>query len=614
MRDLLRCAVLGIIIISCAFVNQCAKKDIPINRPAQDQIVMSIGDYQLTVGDLLVAFQEEKSFDFILINKVNNNLAPAIIEFGTGVICEHFFAEQAREAGLDKKPEFEEAHKNAVKDELYQKVILNDVIKKIRLTDQEIKRYYDENLKSLFLKPNTNVLLIRGIWISYEKRSREEAQELAQQAYQRLQKGDPFEVVALKYSEAELHKRGKPNKVPPGMFDPEIAAQIEPLEDGEYTAPFEFTQKKRFYIMKKVRFIDAEYHPFESMRKNIIQSLASKRQNDEIFLLSQQLQKKHHLLVNSSWIENADDVQDDAVIISVPPIYELTLGEFKEYARQQNKWTPQDKKDYLSFLGNKAVYLAESYSRNWSEADVAKAIEYWDRNKLAKLWINHIMDAKYPITEQQIRDIYDKNKNHPNLYTPALYDLSQLLFSIPVTPSTSIYQTQILFAQAKAQADKAYEAIQNGMSFDEAALQFAQQDNITVIHKRFRDIPLIGFSPKIQDSIAPGDGPAMKVGDISEPERLHNLTKEEYGYEIFYLRNVTPSVPMNYEEARVEIGRRVANNLSLKIRQDLEKEFMSKQQLSLNQEGLQSVIDYLATLVDRPDWQADITRYEEPDS
>ena len=613
MRDIFRLAVLGMIIISCAFVSQCAKKDIPVIRPASDQIVMSIGDYKLTAGDMLVAFQEEKSFESILVNKINNNLAPLIIEFGTGAICEHFFAEQARQAGLDKKPEFEKAHNNFVKDELYQKVILNDVIKKIRLSDQELKQYYDENRNSIFLKPNTNVLLIRGIWISYEKRSREEVLELAQQAYASLEKGDPFEIVARKYSEAEIHKRGKPNKVPPGMFDPEIAAQIDPLEDGEYTEVFEFEPKKRFYIMKKIRFIDAEYHPFESVRLNIIKSLASKRQNDGIFLLSQQLQKKHNLLVNSSWIENPDEVQDNAVILAVPDIYELTLGEFKQYAGQQNKWTPKNQKDYLSFLGNKAVCLAEAYSRDWGETDVAKAVEYWDRNKLAKSWINHVMDQKYPITEQQIRNYYDKNKNHPTLHTPALYDLSHLLFSVPVTPGTSIYQTKILYAQAKAQADKAYKAIQNGMKFDEVATQFAEFDKIKAINKRFKYIPLNGFSHKMRDSIVPGKGAPMKIGDISEPERIQNLTKEEYGYEIFYLRNITASKPLSYEEARVVIGQHAANSLSLKVRRELKKEFLSKNPLSLNQQQLQSVIDYLVTLAERPDWQSDISRYEESD-
>ncbi|MGC9328552.1 MAG: peptidylprolyl isomerase, partial [Candidatus Hinthialibacter sp.] len=165
---------------------------------------------------------------------------------------------------------------------------------------------------------------------------------------------------------------------------------------------------------------------------------------------------------------------------------------------------------------------------------------------------------------------------------------------------------------AQTHAEAAWEDMKKGMSFEEAAAKYNQSEDVIVTTADLKDIALTDLGPQDRSFIAPKEGPAMKEGEISEPKEIFNLSKERYGYEIFYVRKITPSRAMSYEEAREIIGRRIAQTQYQTLRRQMKTDLLAQYQIELNAEGVQAVTGYLAVLAKRPDRQSDIARYEDP--
>lgn len=592
------------------FLVQCGSKQTSIQSPDPDLVLATAGDQTATARDYLVAFQEAQSFDFFPTE--TPAAIPKIIgEVTQTILFERDLAQKARVEKLDRKDDFKKYHENAVNDELYQKVIVEDVLKKIPITEEDLKRFYDENREGLYCDPETNQIVVQGIYIDYGAiRSREDAEKIAQQAAEKIKNGAAFEAVAQEVSDASPHQRGKENKINPGLFDPEIAQQLELIQDGEITGAFELKAKNRFYIFKRIRFIEPKYSPFQDVRASILNSLLKERIDTGTFQLTQELRKKHNLLSNPTWLDHPEQYGETAILLSVPGVYELTVGEFVKMAKQQQKWSVLDQKEYLDFMGNKTVCLAEAKSRGWTEKDVALAIDFWDYRKLAKDYVNFKMDKQVTLTEEKIREIYDSN---PQRYqTPARFDLSRLFVGIHPTPNMPSYQVQLLWAKAKALAAQIHSAMKAGMPFEQVSSKFSQNGDIYVTTADLRDITLADLSPNDREILIPKNAPPMRVGNISEPQQIMQLIKKRFGYEIFYLRSFEPSRPMTYEEAREAIGKYIASEAIKTVRDGLEKEYFTNHRVQLNQEGIEAVFNYLLELVRRPDLQTDIARYEQP--
>lgn len=606
--------------------SRCGTPESSIQGPKPDLVLATAGDQTVTARDFLTAFQETHSFDSLYsdiqaMKSISNETPSALAKiFDEGVkiiLFERDLAQKARAEKLDQKDEFKKYHENVVNDELYQRVVLRDVLEKIHVTEDDLKRFYEENRDGLYCKSDSNLIVVQGIYIEYgDKRPRDEAEKMARQAYDKITSGASFEAVAQEVSDASPHLRGKENSINLGQFDPEIAKRLESTKDGDITEAFDLAAKKRFYLFKRIKFIEPDYVPFEEVRSKILSLQVQERTSTGIFQLTQELRKKHSPIVNPAWLDNVEQNNPNAILLSIPSVYELTLSEFLQQARQQQKWTTLEQKEYLEFLGNKAICLAEAKSRGWSEKDVALAVDFWDNRKLAKDYVVYEMDKQVSLTEDKIREIY--NQNPQSYQTMAQFDLSRLFFGIHTAPNIPSYQSQLLWAKAKTLATQAWNAIKTGTPYDQAAQQFASANDIFVTTVDVKNITLADLSVRDRKVLVPDppkEGetapPPMKEGDISPPLQTINLTKERYGYEIFFLRRFEPSRPMTYEEAREEIGKKVALEASKKIRSDRETDFFANHQIQFNEAGKQAVSEYLLKLAPRPDLQPDIARYEQ---
>lgn len=578
----------------------CSRGGIDIPVPLGDQIAGQYGDRAVTAQDVLIAFQEKGNFDALIAPDPIQAASQTVMALMKDHAFNSYLADKAKEAGLEQKPAVQEYRENVIKDELYQKVLLEDVLKPLKVAEEDIRRYYDENRSTLFLVKSSNVFIARGIYVLKEKRTREQAQALIQEAYEKVKKGISFESVAIDYSDAPLNLRGKPSPLPIGSLAPETVDRLMQLKDGEYTDIIEMD--KGFYIYQRVEHRPPKSVPIEEVTDTIRLSLTKKQTEQAIFLLSDKLRQKHNLVLRTDLLAK-DNIQDPSTyVLDVPNVYRLTYGEFQKLTGPNQ--SPQEKQQYLQLLGQKAVYLAEAYSRGWTEEDVAPTVDFWMTYRLAEEYIRSQLGT---INEEEIRRIYEDNKENEMFFTPALYDLSHLFFQVPSSLSLSRYEQMALLQRAESLAKQALQEIRQGRPFDEVVVMYSQDSNAASNGGHLGHKALNSLDAYVQDAVSP-----LKEGQIGNPQRINSMKKDRYGYEIFYVRDIVPPQPLSYEEARILIGRTFAQNqFSEKVQQFLE-EFESQHPEQLNTEALQSIYNYLVTLSKHPDWQADIARYEEP--
>lgn len=595
----------GTAILMLLMASHCGPRDEWISRPDPETVVMSFGGQPVTAREFLIAFQEAHSFAEVLAGKALKDLPARMANLAKTIGFERYLAEQARQAGLHLQDRFQTFRNDIIRDELFQRILLDEVLRKIKIPEADIKRYYAENRDRLFVKRGTNVFVVQGIRIQTNPRGWEAARARAQEALEKIKAGAPFETVAQTYSDAPAEKRGKENEIPPGLADPEIERRLLALKDGEITDVFE--AGNQFFIFKRLRFVPPEYIPLEEVRSAILETRMQELLNNGVFLYARDLKAKHGLLLNTEWLKDPAGLDPQAVILSIPGVYQVTAGEFEQLASANGKRTAEAREEYLSFLTHKALFLAEALSRGWGEREVGPALAYWEQHQLAEEYILAEVDKRGALSEEQMRSFYEQNRNLPQFQTPALYDLYVMFFSVPVHPTTPHHDMLLLYQKAEAEANRAFAAMMEGLPFEEALTQFPQHSPSPVSGGPLGRVALADLGPSQADWVK-----GLEAGEISPPRRVYNLSKARFGYEIHYARDIEPPRPMSYEEAREVIGRQVAQKLTKEIREELLAAFQKTHPATEYPEGMRSVIQYLESLAEHPGRQADLFWYEEP--
>ena len=589
----------------------CHKPEFAAQRPAPDLVVFTYGNMTLTAKDLLIAFQESHAFPEVLAAPLGKEASDILHTIGEQLALEKSLAEKAREVRLQEQPAFLDYHRNVLRDELYQKLLIEEVWNKIHIGEPDLRRFYDENKSSLFLKKGTNVFVVRGLYILITaQRDREQARARAEEAYRKIKQGTPFEFVAIQYSDAPDTIRGKEMSISPGLANPEVEQRIRNLGKGEYTEPFYLKSETQridgYFIYQRVDFLVPEYSEFAQVRNIILVKMTSEQREKGIYFLSQTMQKKHKFQIVPTLLEPNGPSNPTALILTVPGVYELSLGEFEKMAAEQQKVTLSEKQEYLLFLTNKALFLAEAQNRSWTEKDVAPALAYWDQKRLAEEVIRSEL-AKQTVTENQIREFYEKNRQRPEFFTPKLYNLYHLFFRSDF--DLSMNQPEVLANMKRAEnlAKTAFLELALGRSFEDVIAQFAKQGSAAVRGEYLGKNPLGQFDVTLQPIVGP-----LEAGEISQPKEVFSHSRERYGYEVVYAQDVEPGRAMTYEEARNLIGTRIAKTLYDRLWNQWKQEFMQNHPLKISESAVGEIYQYLKTLALRPDLQGDISRYELP--
>ena len=152
--------------------------------------------------------------------------------------------------------------KEAVLNRLFKNKIIAAAIK---VDDEEIRRYYDDN-KKLFKEPEK----IRMSTIKIKEK------EKAERIIGELKKGADFDITASDISNTSVVSKGEDTGwLYVNMMPPDIKDGLNEMEVGEIYGPFNF--EKDFIIIKLTGKEEGKLRDFESVRDSIIESLSKKK-------------------------------------------------------------------------------------------------------------------------------------------------------------------------------------------------------------------------------------------------------------------------------------------------------------------------------------------------
>jgi len=190
------------------------------------------------------------------------------------------FAAALKQEGLDMAA----LRKNFERQLIINEVRKVEVMSKLGLTEEEARRYYDEN-KSDFTTPASITLreLVltvptdgKGVNVSRD----EETQRKAEGALARLKAGETFEKLVAELSDSPSKANGGlVGPIQPEELAPDIKKLVDPLKPGQTTTVYR--TPKGYGILKLETATKAETKPFEQARDDVANKVYEAKQRAE---------------------------------------------------------------------------------------------------------------------------------------------------------------------------------------------------------------------------------------------------------------------------------------------------------------------------------------------
>ena len=198
------------------------------------------------------------------------------------LISMRLYALDAEEKKLDQTPEFIENLEN-IKRTMLAQAAMKEVIKDVSISEDEAKKFYDENQK-LFTQPER-------VHASHILVSDDESLAKVQEE---LKAGKSFDVVAQEFSidPGSAPNGGDLGEFPRGVMVPEFEkAAFELKNPGDVSEPV----KSQFgwHLIKLSEYIPESVMPFEQVKAHIEQELREKKTQDLLQSRSKELEDKY---------------------------------------------------------------------------------------------------------------------------------------------------------------------------------------------------------------------------------------------------------------------------------------------------------------------------------
>ena len=260
------------LILVCMFASFSFAADVDVNK-----VVARVASQDITEAEVLEFIQPFGQQAVMLYGSEQGR--KMIID---DVISMRLYSIYAEETGLDKTPEFIRTFENAKRAMLAQ-AAMKEVIKDIVVSDDEAKKFYDENQK-LFVQPER--VHARHILVSDDVTLAKVQEE--------LKAGKSFDVVAKTYSidPGSASNGGDLGEFPRGVMVKEFENAAFALKNpGDVSEPV----KSQFgwHIIKLEGHIAESTAPFEQVKQRILQELKEQKTQEFLEKKSKELENKY---------------------------------------------------------------------------------------------------------------------------------------------------------------------------------------------------------------------------------------------------------------------------------------------------------------------------------
>lgn len=188
----------------------------------------------------------------------------------------------ALDNSMDKESEYIEQVKNVSKEILTQFAI-NKILSEVSVTDQEIEKYYEENMSTYIQEQSVRAkhILVKTL---------EEAKEIKE----KINSGLSFEDAAKQFSSCPSSAQGGDLGVfTRGRMVPEFENAAFELSVGEISQPVE--TQFGYHLIKVEEKNDASIMPLSEVADTVRNNLIQEKQNQKYYETTEQLKKRYNV-------------------------------------------------------------------------------------------------------------------------------------------------------------------------------------------------------------------------------------------------------------------------------------------------------------------------------
>ncbi|MFH1738781.1 MAG: peptidylprolyl isomerase [bacterium] len=518
-----------------------------------DLVLARFNNDTITAREVVAIIVERNQYDNLLLHRAQGKTADTISETLEGIAYRKAVASLARKEGLDQTDSFRAWKIEIVNKKLGQLVLDIDTNMKIRVSDDDVDRYYRDN-PSKFAEPETYTF--RGIVSLDKSRGREGAREHLTEALKRLDAGEDFVEVAEQYSDSPEHLRGKLQgpRTPGGAGTPlEVEEAILSLATGEYSRIIELPKAVAIYqLVDRTQAKEKERTPLLQLqtRSEIFQE---RRSREEQILVERLVQS--NALIYRPELMNDPSIPEDTVALEVRGFPPMTIADIKKEVVAFDRMTTTERSNWFINRASSLLLLPEAHRRGYTEDDVAPRVEYWEGFELVSSYLRFLLrDEEY--TGDELREYYDQHTSE--FVKEEKYELYRIYISAGLHEDMSRFQQNLAFDQAQAKADEVYRRITTeGLAFQDAAREYSS-DPVTAQAGGY--VGLVSLSELGIDfyTLFEFESHTKLEPGLITPPRIAKEHQDHLGYDIYYCAEVEPSRQLSFVESVPSIARRMA--------------------------------------------------------
>ena len=241
----------------------------------ENKVLAIAAGHEITEKDLnlLIARYPEQQRAAFSSEEAKKNLLEQLISF-------ELFNKFGKELGLDKTEEYKEAVENITK-EVLTSMAMNKALAEVTVTDEEAKKYYDENEGAFSVPPTVSA---RHILV--------ETEEEANNVKNEINNGLSFADAAMKYSKCPSKEQGgNLGEFSKGMMVPEFEKASFESEVGVISEPVKTQFGYHLIIVDSKN--EGSVKSFEEVKDSIVNELIKKNQHKKYEDLLKQLEQKY---------------------------------------------------------------------------------------------------------------------------------------------------------------------------------------------------------------------------------------------------------------------------------------------------------------------------------
>jgi len=332
-------------------------------------------------------------------------------QFVQKLVDDKLVIQEARRMGAEDYPEIQQAVQAYILRESVVRLHDEEIVRKVTVTEEEIKNYYKKNYGRLSL----------GI---IEAGSEENAREIIEQ----LKNGADFKELAQNYSKHPSQKDGGEVILRRNSLTPPIEKAVSNLKPGEFSDVLKIND--RYYIVKFIGSEEAPDSQLASVRGSIeraIRKQKEKERSDEYLNYLREQAKIHidnELLqaINISEKSEKEKLsQDERILVQINGAT-LTAGNFASLA---STFSGRSKEKILNDWIDQKVVDKEALSRHYERTPELENMVTRYKNQLLKnAFIKRVVIPQITLSDEALKKYYVSHQE--SFMKPTQFKIQQI--------------------------------------------------------------------------------------------------------------------------------------------------------------------------------------------